>query len=180
MVETMGNGSNVTNITVGGVPATIHVQGYAPGNWQNTAIASVALPAGSNATVDVVTANAAWLCQVFVYSATNLSSMTPTGVASGPDGAWNGQVNLNLPVSAGGFIIGGAHVEISSGNPPIWTQNNALAVTDAVGDDETYSGQPVHYYAAHSENLPANANYPVEFRNTGDNVWFGAAVASWR
>ena len=180
MVQTMGNGSNVTNITVGGVPATIHTQGFAPGNWQNTAIASVALPTGANATVDVTTANAAWLCQVFVYSATNLASMTPTGAAGGANGAWVGQVDLTVPVSAGGFIIGGAHVELAAGFPPIWTENNALAVTDAVGDDETYSGQPVHYYAAHSENLPANANYPVTFRNGNDNYWFGAAMVSWR
>lgn len=180
MVQTMGNGSEVTDITVGGVPAVIHVQGYANGHWQNTAIASVALPTGANATVNVTTANTAWLCQVFVYSATNLNSMTPTGVASGPDGAFNGQVDLTIPVSQGGFIIGGAHVEISASNPPIWTQNNALAVTDAIGDDETYSGQPLHYYAAHSENLSANANYPVQFRNNNDNFWFGAAMASWR
>lgn len=180
MVETAGDTSNVTGITVGGVPATIHTQGSAPGGWQNTAIASIALPAGTNATVDVTTAQDAWGCQVFVYSATNLSSMTPTGAAGGANGPAVSAIDLSIPVSEGGFIIAGAHVELASGPHPIWTENNAIAVTDAEGIDIPYSGDYFHYYAAHSENLPANANYPVRFRNGNDTFWFGAAMASWR
>ena len=169
---TCGNNSHIDSITVDGTPMTIHAQGNANSNWQNAAIASLPVAAGTTADIGMTTSSNARAAHVFVYSATGLNSMTPTGSAS--DG-YATQIDLSVPVTENGFIIGGAHVEYAAGSPAIWTVSNALATTDGEGTDDF-----VHYYAGHSEGLSANANYPVGFRNGNNNVWFGAAMASWR
>ncbi len=172
-ILTAGSDSNVTSVTIGGNPATIHAQGNASGNWQNATIASLVVPTGANADIVVNTNAVARLCNIAVYTANNLNSTTPTGTsASVGNGATK---NLSIPVSEGGFIIGGAHVYASNAPPSIYTENNALDVTDALGPDDYH-----HYYAAHSANLAANPAYPVTFRNSDDTIWFGAAMVSWR
>jgi hypothetical protein len=172
MALTSNSGSHIDSITLDGNPMTIHAQGNASGNWQNAAIASLPVPAGTTADIVMTTSATATVGHIFVYAVTGLDSMFPTGSASG---GHETQINLSVPVAENGFIIGGAHVEVAAGSPAIWTTADALAVTDGEGPDDFY-----HYYAGHSEGLSANANYPVGFRNGSDRIWFGAAMASWR
>ncbi len=166
--------SDVTGITIGGNPATIHAQGWNGGgnHYQVATIASLLVPVGANADIVVNTSGTTWSCSLMVYTATNLNSTTPTGTAESTISGLT-QKTLSVPVLDGGFIIGAAHVYGSSNS--IYTENNALDVVDASGLDRY-----TVYYSAHSTNLVANPAYPVTFRNSDDSIWFGAAMVSWR
>lgn len=170
---TAGSGGGINTITLDGTPMTIHAQGNANSQWQNAAVASLAVPTGTTGEFVMTTqSSAARLAHLFIYSATGLNSMTPVGSDSG---GYTHPIDLTVPVEENGFIIGGAHVEYASGSPAIWTTANALTVEDGEGTDDF-----VHYYAGHSEGLSADPAYTVSFRNGNNNGWFGAAMVSWR
>lgn len=92
------SGSVVSSVTIGGISATLSVQGQNTGNTQCIAIASV--PTGTSGTVDVVFAETMTNADISLYSAINVST---TASDTGTSTASVGTYDLDVP--AGGVAV---------------------------------------------------------------------------
>lgn len=114
-------GRSISSITVGGVSATISIQGTQDGAAACCvgALAIAAVPTGTTGDVVVTFSGGMLRCAIQLYRATGLSSATPSDTDSDVSGAANPTVNLDVP--AGGFAIGSGVSGSSSGGPVTWT-----------------------------------------------------------
>jgi len=122
LIVTLSNEDNsdghLTNVTIGGVPATRLVRRFFNQNFPTTATPSseiwaAQVPTGTSGSVvlNFNTGGNAWDSAVAVYAATGLRSMTPTATAGGDDVSHFGTLNLSATVQGGGFVIATAYFE---------------------------------------------------------------------
>lgn len=121
------NANNITtlsNVTIGGVAATIIVKAY---RTTPTSVSSeiwgAPVPTGTSGSV-VLTVNTSgnlWNSSVGLYAATDLLSTTATTTTGGNDTSSLGTLSMSIPVQSGGIVVAAAFLSSGNATSSTWT-----------------------------------------------------------